>query len=94
MSAYQSADSMGKTIIGVQKAWTIAMMILVTGTGTTAAWMKTIPGTTTSARRHVTQRVPATGGVTRRVAAGTIALLPLSWGFIRVTRRSVDMCVV
>ena len=48
LNAYLNVGSMGRTITGVPRVWTTAMMTLVTRTGTTAVLTRTIPGTTTS----------------------------------------------
>ena len=48
LNAYLNVGSMERTITGVPRVWTTAMMTLVTRTGTTAVLTRTIPGTTTS----------------------------------------------
>ena len=81
-SASQNADSTGKIITGVQKAWTIVTKITVMRTGTTAALTSTILGTTTNAKSHVVRKEQATTGVIRKAAAGNTALHHLSWVFM------------
>ena len=83
MNAYLNADSMAKTITGAPKAWTIVTRTHVTMTGTIAALMSIIPGTTISVQSDAVERAgQATTGVTKKGVAGNTALLHQYLGFI------------
>ena len=83
--ANPSVENVVKTTTGATKVLVPVIQKIVLLTGTTAALMSTIRGTTKSVNTDVVRKEKVTTGVMRRMAAGITALPLLSSALMSVS---------